>query len=182
MQRMSAYCFVFLTFLGVFPALGSPANDLRPEDVGSSQWFDAMRKSDNNLAMLKALAGSNSQAVVPPDCVEVSGVFTFIRGNPFPKGSIPALRIVSTDDRMDNVPRSPFVYQSNGEAPYFYSVLKRDLLYEFYWLGERSVEGHCSSWKVPADAPKQLRLAFSVGPQGGCKITVSVSARRPSHK
>lgn len=178
MQRKSAFCFTLLTFVGLLYSQNPPA----PDAVGSSGWFDSMRKSDMNLAMFKALAGSNSQAVVPPDCVEISGVFALGRTSPFPKSGMPQLRIVSTDDRMDNVPRSPFIYQSESDAPNFYVVLKRELVYDFLWLGDRTVDSHCATWKVPADAPKQLRLVFSVDPQRACKITVATVAAPPRRK
>ena len=93
MQRKFAYCFIFLTFVGLLYSQTPPAADA----VGSSGWFEAMRKADMNLSMFKALAGSNSQAVVPPDCVEIAGVFSFARGNPFFKNGLAALRIVSAD-------------------------------------------------------------------------------------
>ena len=140
-------------------------------DIGSPQWFDRMRADDGNVAMLKALAGSNGQPVVPPDCTEISAILTGSRPNT--RGKLPSLRIVSTDDRVDNVPRSPFIHQDNGATPNFYAVLKRGLTYDFYWLTRDGDESRFASWTVPANAPKQLRLSLALDGRGNAKITMT---------
>jgi hypothetical protein len=131
-----------------------------------------MRGSNGNPIMLKALAGSNGQPVVPADCVEIAGVITFVRSNPFAQGKLPSLRIVSLNDWIDNVPRSPYIFQNKSEAPNFYSVLKRDLPYHFYWMDQTGREQKCTTWQVPANASKQLKLVFTVDAGGACKITL----------
>ena len=147
-----------------------------PNDVGSIEWFKSMRAADSNLAMLKALPGSNGQAIVPRDCVEISAILNFSTA-PSHDARLPHLRIVSTDDRVDNVPRSPYIYQTPGQPPHFYTVLKRDLTYEFYWLdGMR--EDRLGTWKVPPGASNQLRLVFAIDARGGGKIALA-GAERP---
>jgi hypothetical protein len=181
MHRKPASVVAALVMLGIFPARpDSPTENKQPGDVGSTEWFKTMRTSDTNLAMLKALAGSNGQPVVPHDCIEISAVFTFGSGNPYRKGSLPHLRIVSTDDRIDNVPRSPYIYQTPGEAPNFYSVLKRDLTYEFYWL-DGIKEEKFATWRVPPGAAKQLRLVFAIDGRGSGKIALAGADRRGPH-
>ena len=148
----------------------------QPPELGSAEWFKAMRSSDGNLAMLKALPGSNGQPVVPPDCVEISAVLDVNAAGAQFKSRLPHLRIVSTDDRVDNVPRSPFIYQAPGQPANFYTVLKRDLTYEFYWLdGMR--EDKLGTWRVPPGAANQLRLVFAIDARGAGKIAVAGGGR-----
>jgi hypothetical protein len=155
-------------------ALDAPYNG----DLGSTKWFDLMRNASQNSAMLKALPGSNGQIRVPADCVEVSIVVTDGSG-PY-KGKVPTVRIVSTDDRVDNVPRYPFIFQGGNEPPNFYTVLKRDLDYDFYWVDAQGREDRFAIWKVPADAGKQVRLVFAVDGAARCKISVYAEQRRAS--
>lgn len=178
MLMKSATLWVAAVLLGLFLAAPGFASEAPYSgDLGNSQWFDMMRKAGHNSAMLRALAGSNGQSVVPPDCVEISGVFISGRGDAV-KGKLPSLRIVSTDDRVDNVPRSPFIFQGTTEPPNFYTVLKRDLNYEFYWQDDKGRDEHFASWKAPADAPKRVRLVFAMDPGGQCKISVYTEQRR----
>ena len=167
----SAYAFLAAALLGLVPVSGVALDGPYSGDLGNPKWFEMMRQAGHNSAMLKALAGSNGQVAVPPDCVEISVVATAGNGAPY-KGKLPNVRIVSTDDRMDNVPRLPFIFQSKTEPPNFYTVLKRELNYEFYWNDEQGREEHFATWKVPSDAPKQVRLVFAVDPGGKCKISV----------
>jgi hypothetical protein len=164
MQRIRVQWIVTL-FLGVLSAT-------QDSDIGSPQWFDRMRTADGNVAMLKALAGSNGQPVVPPDCAEISAIISGGRPNTF-RGKMPSLRIVSTDDRVDNVPRSPFIHQDNGATPNFYAVLKRGLTYDFYWLTRDGDESRFASWTVPANAPRQLRVSLALDARGNAKITMA---------
>ena len=167
--------FAALVLLGV-PALSNSPNQPGKPEVGSSEWFHTMRTADGNLAMLKALPGSNGQAVVPPDCVEVSAVFKLAAGYPHRK-RMPHLRIVSTDDRIDNVPRSPYIYQTPGQDPDFYMVLKRELTYEFYWL-DAATDERFAIWRVPSGAPKQLQLIFAIDARGSGRISIAAAERR----
>jgi hypothetical protein len=178
MQSKPAAVLVALVMVGVLSASTKPPTDKAgPDEIGSSEWFKAMRIADGNSAMLKALPGSNGQPVVPPDCVEISAVLNVAATNPYFKGRLPHLRIVSSDDRVDNVPRSPYIYQTPGQAPHFYTVLKRDLTYEFYWLdGMR--EERIGTWKVPAGAGNQLRLIFAIDARGGGKIALAGGENR----
>jgi hypothetical protein len=93
------------------------------------------------------------------------------------KGKVPTLRIVSTDDRIDNVPRTPYVVQNVNEPPNFYTVLKRELTYEFFWL-DGARDDLFATWKVPVDAPKQVRLIFALDSTGKCRISVYAEQRR----
>lgn len=173
----SAYLWVAAVLFGLFSAAPGFATDSPYSgDLGSSKWFETMRKAGFNSAMLRALAGSNGQIAIPPDCIEISGVFTVGRGE-IMKGKVPTLRIVSTDDRMDNVPRTPYVVQSVNEPPNFYTVLKRELTYEFYWL-DGARDDLFATWKVPVDAPKQVRLIFALDSTGKCRISVYAEQRR----
>jgi hypothetical protein len=179
MQSKAASVLVALVLLRVLSAdTKSTTESTSPGEVGSTDWFKAMRIADNNLAMLKALPGSNGQAVVPADCVEISAVLNFPGGNY--KERLPHLRIVSSDDRVDNVPRSPYIYQNPGQPPHFYTVLKRDLTYEFYWLdGVR--EDRIGTWKVPPGAANQLRLVFAIDARGSGKIALAGAERKRPH-
>ena len=176
MQSKPASMLVALVLLGVLSASTKAGTESTPPvEVGSAEWFKAMRTADGNLAMLKALPGSNGQAVVPPDCVEISAVLNFPAGSV--KERLPHMRILSTDDRVDNVPRSPYIYQTPGQPLHFYTVLKRDLTYEFYWLdGMR--EDHIGAWKVPAGAANQLRLVFALDARGSGKISMAGAERK----
>jgi hypothetical protein len=157
--------------LGVATASAAGLDGPYGGDLGNAKWFDMMRHAGHNSAMLKALPGSNGQIAVPPDCVEIAVVITAGNGAPY-KSKAPNVRIVSTDDRMDNVPRLPFVFQSKTEPPNFYTVLKRELNYEFYWSDDQGREEHFATWRVQSDLPKQVRLLFAVDPGGRCKISV----------
>jgi hypothetical protein len=177
----SVYLLVAAVLFGLFPAAPGFATDAPYSgDLGSSKWFEMMRKAGFNSAMLRALAGSNGQIAIPPDCVEISGVFTVGRGEVV-KGKVPTLRILSTDDRVDNVPRTPFITQSANEPPNFYTVLKRELTYEFYWLDNQGRDEQFATWRVPADAPKQVRLIFTIEPGAKCRISV-FNEQRPAAK
>jgi hypothetical protein len=167
----SAYALLAAALVGIAPAPGAALDGPYSGDLGNAKWFEMMRKAGHNSAMLKALAGSNGQVVVPPDCVEISVVVTGGSGAAY-KGKLPNVRIVSTDDRMDNVPRLPFIFQSSSEPPNFYIVLKKELNYEFYWNDNQGREDHFATWRVPPDSPKQVRLLFAVDPVGKCKISV----------
>ena len=156
-------------------AFGAIAVSGPTDEIGSEKWFEAMRTSDANASMLKALAGSNGLAAVPRDGVEICGLIAFARENPFAKNKLPSLRIVSNDDRVDNVPRTAFIYQKEGERPNFYTVLKRDPAYEFCWLNGR--DEHCAVWRVPADAPKQVQLQLTVDATGNIRISVGGKGR-----
>jgi hypothetical protein len=156
---------------GVVTAPGAALDGPYSGDLGNDKWFEMMRKAGFNSAMLKALPGSNGQIAIPPDCVEISVVVTAGNGG-FYKTKLPNVRILSTDDRVDNVPRQPFVFQSSTEPPNFYIVLKKELNYEFYWNNNEGREEHFGTFRVPADAPKQLRLIFAVDPSGRTRITV----------
>jgi hypothetical protein len=118
--------------------------------------------------------------MVPIDCVELSIVVTDGSG-PY-KGKLPNVRIVSTDDRVDNVPRYPFIFQGANEPPNFYTVLKRDLNYDFYWVDAQGCEDRFATWKVSADAGKQVRLVFSVDGGVRCKISVYSAEQRRASK
>jgi hypothetical protein len=178
MLMKSATAWVAAVFLGFFVAANGYATEgPYAAGLGNSQWFDMMRKAGHNSAMLKALAGSNGQTVVPKDCIEISGVFLSGRGDAF-KGKLPSLRIVSTDDRVDNVPRSPFIFQGTAEPPNFYTVLKRDQNYDFYWLDDKGRDELFLTWKAPAEAPNRLRLIFTLDPAGKCKISVYSEQRQ----
>jgi hypothetical protein len=166
-----AYALLAAALLGTVPAPGAAPDNPYAGDLGNAKWFDMMREAGFNSAMLRALAGSNGQIRIPPDCIEIAVVVTAANGAPY-KGKLPNVRVVSTDDRMDNVPRLPFISQSKTEPPNFYLVLKRELNYEFYWNDDQGREEHFATWKVPADAPKQVRLLFAVDPGGHCKISV----------
>jgi len=170
MQFKSAYPFLAAVILGVVPA-GAAVDNPFAGDLGNAKWFDTMRQAGFNSAMLKALPGSNGQVAVPPDCVEIAVVLTAANGTPY-KGKVPNVRIVSTDDRVDNVPRLPFILQSKTEPPNFYIVLKRELNYEFYSNDDQGREDHFATWRVPADSPKQVRLVFAADPGGKWKISV----------
>ena len=165
-----AYPLLAVVLLGSVSATGA-VDGPYSGDLGSAKWFDLMRKAGYHSAMLKALPGSNGQIMVPPDCVEVSVVIVSGSGAPF-KGKPPNVRILSTDDRMDNVPRLPFIMHGSNEPPNFYTVLKRELNYEFYWNDNAGRDDHFATWRVPADAPKQVRLLFAVDPGGRTKISV----------
>jgi hypothetical protein len=178
MLMKSAYLGVAAVLMGLFAGEPGFATDAPYSgDLGNSKWFEMMRKAGHNSAMLRALAGSNGQVAVPSDCVEISGIFVSGRGDPW-KGKVANVRIVSTDDRMDNVPRSPFIFQGTAEPPNFYTVLKRDLDYAFYWQDEKGRDERFATWKVPGDAPKQVRLVFALDPLGKCKISVFTEPHR----
>ena len=174
MLVQSAYLWFAVVLLGTVPAPGVPVEGPYSGDLGNAKWFEMMRKAGFNSAMLRALAGSNGQVVVPPDCVEVAVVVTTGTGGPY-KGKVPNVRILSTDDRMDNVPRQPFIMQSANEPPNFYTVLRRELNYDLYWNDASGREEHFATWRVPADAPKQLRLIFAVD---GTKCKISVYSEK----
>jgi hypothetical protein len=175
----SAYPWVAAVLLGLSPAPPGFATETPYSgDLGTAKWFDMMRQAGQNSAMLRALAGSNGQSVVPPDCVEISGVIISDRGDAY-KGKVPNVRIVSADDRVDNVPRSPFIFQGSGpEPPNFYTVLKRDLNYDFYWQDDKGRDERFAVWKAPADGAKQIRLIFALDAGGKCKISVYTEQRR----
>jgi hypothetical protein len=149
--------------------------------LGNAKWFEMLRHAGHNSAMLKALPGSNGQIMVPPDCVEVSVVVTAASGAPY-KGKLPNVHIVSTDDRVDNVPRFPFIFRSGGEPPNFYTVLKRDLNYDFYWTDPEGREERFATWRIPPDAAKQVRLLFAVDAGGKCRISVYSEKMQASNK
>lgn len=171
MPVKSAYPLLAAALFAIVSARGAAVDTPYGGDLGNAKWFEMMRKAGHNSAMLKALPGSNGQVAVPPDCVEISVVVTTGTGTPY-KGKLPNVRIVSTDDRMDNVPRSPFIFQSSSEPPNFYLVLKKELNYEFFWNDNTGREEHFATWRVPSDAPKQVRLLFGVDAGGKCKISV----------
>jgi hypothetical protein len=178
MQRYRAYG-IATVLLGILFANASARGALG-NDIGTTQWFDKMRAADNNHAMLKALAGSNGQAVVPADCTEVSAILN-IQPPKTPKGKPAHLRIVATDDREDNVPRSPYIYQENTGPSNFYVVLRRGLTYDFFWLLETD-EQRFASWGVPANAPKQLRVSLSFDAKGSAKIMMAGAEQAPISK
>jgi hypothetical protein len=166
-----AYAVLAGALLAIVPARVVAVDGPYTGDLGSAKWFEMMRKAGYHSAMLRALAGSNGQIAIPPDCVEVSVVVTAGGGGPY-KGKLPNVRIISTDDRVDNVPRQPFIMHSANEPPNFYTVLKRDLNYQFYWNDNVGNEDHFATWRVPPDAPKQVRLVFAVDPGGRTRISV----------
>jgi hypothetical protein len=50
--------------------------------------------------------------------------------------------------------------------------LKKELNYEFYWNDNEGRDDHFGTFRLPADAPKQVRLIFAVDPGGRTRITV----------
>jgi hypothetical protein len=174
----SATLWVAAVLLGFFPAAHGFATEAPYSgDLGNPQWFDMMRKAGHNSAMLRALAGSNGQSVVPPDCVEISGVFVSERGDAF-KRRCPTF----TSSRPTTgwtMSRSPFVFQGTKEPPNFYTVLKRDLNYDS--TGGRTIRPRrtfCHLEGVRRRSPAGAAgLRARLGRQR-CKISVYTEQRR----
>ncbi|MBZ5554623.1 MAG: hypothetical protein LAO21_18045 [Acidobacteriia bacterium] len=169
-------CFLGLgLLLVVCPAFpqSSGSNGVYGGYVGSARWFEVMRQSAANSAMLRSLGRTESRPVVPPDFVEVAGVFAFIHGNPFPKGRIPNLRIRCANPSADNVERSPFISQTEGEAPAFYTVFKKGETYNFSWMYYFGSKEQFASFSIPADAAKQMQVTISVDPKGKGRILLA---------
>jgi hypothetical protein len=158
--------------LAVYTAFAqtSGSNGVYGGYVGSSRWFELMRQSAANSAMLRSLGGSGSRTMVPPDYVEVAGVFAFVRGNPFPKGRFPDLRIRCANPSADSVERGPFISQAEGGPPAFYTVLKRGQTYDFYWMYTFGGKEQFASFSMPADAVKQMQITITVDPKGKGRI------------
>ena len=153
-------------------AQSSASNGVYGGYVGSSRWFDLMRQSAANASLLQSLGGRHTGPVaVPPDYVEVSGEFTFVRGNPFPGGRLPDLRILCADPSADAVPRAPFVATSGNAGPSFYTVLKKGQRYEFYWMYYFGGKEQLGRLDMPQEAPGQLRLTLLIDPKGHGQIT-----------
>ncbi|MBZ5727045.1 MAG: hypothetical protein LAP87_18860 [Acidobacteriia bacterium] len=158
--------------LAVYPlfAQSSGSNGVYGGYVGSSRWFDSMRQSAANIALLKSLGGPGGRNPWPAGYAEAVGIVTFPRGNPFPKGRLPDLRIVCANPGEDSVPRAPFLAQT-GEGPAsFYTVLKRGRTYHFYWMYYFGGKERFATWTVPTNGSPQLRLVVSVGPKGAGEI------------
>lgn len=158
--------------LAIYPMFGqsSGSNGVYGGYVGSSRWFDSMRQSAANMALLRSLGGSGGRPAVPAGYTEVAGIFTFPQKNPFPKGRLPDLRIVCADQRADSVSRGPFIVQTADGQPSFYTILKRGQTYHFYWMyyfGGKEVFG---TWTLPANGSQQSRLVVSVDPKGAGRI------------
>lgn len=137
--------------------------------VGSDRWFSAMRQSAANLAMLRQLGGGPSPHLVPPDYIEVAGVFEFPQGNPFPKGRLPDLRIQCDDRKADGVERAPFVLIHDG-APNFYTVLRKGQSYTFSWMSYFGSKDAFARWRVPASGPRTVSLVLRVDQKGKGRI------------
>ncbi|MGB7623042.1 MAG: hypothetical protein WBN92_11890 [Terriglobia bacterium] len=166
-------CFLGLALvLAVCPsfAQSSGSNGVYGGYVGSSRWFELMRQSAANSAMLRSLGGSSNRTTVPPDFVEVAGFFAFVHGNPFPKGRLPDLRIRSANTRADSVERAPIISQAGGEAPAFYTVLKKGQTYNLYWMYYSGGKEQFASFSMPADAAKQMQITISLDPKGKGQI------------
>jgi hypothetical protein len=171
--------------LAAFPmfAQSSGSNGVYGGYVGSSRWFDSMRQSAANMALLQSLGGASGRQPVPPDYSEVAGIFTFVQGNPFPKNRLPDLRILCADQTADRAERSPFITQSEGEPPSFYTVLKRGQTYRFSWMYYFGSKEVFATLTVPSNASKQLRLVVSVDPKGAgqTQLAGNPSANEVSH-
>lgn len=159
-------------FLATFPMFAQSAgpNGVYGGYVGSSRWFDSMRQSAANMAMLQSLGGASARQPVPPDYSEVSGIFTFVQGNPFPKNRLPDLRILCANQTADPVERSPFITQSEGEPPSFYTVLRRGQTYQFSWMYYFGGKEVFATLTVPSNDGKQLRMVVSVDRKGAGRI------------
>jgi len=158
--------------LAVYPIFGqsSGSNGVYGGYVGSSRWFDSVRQSAANMALLRSLGGSGGRQAVPAGYAEIAGMVTFTQKNPFPKGRLPDLRIVCADQRADSVSRGPFIAQTAEGPPSFYTILKRGQTYHFYWMYSFGSKELFGTWTVPANARQQLRLVVSVDPKGAGRI------------
>ena len=167
------YISVILIAMASLHAQSSATNGVYGGYVGSSRWFDMMRQSAANTAMLRSLgsARSGGRAEVPPDYTEVAGEFSFVRGNPFPGGRLPDLRIVCNNQSADAVERAPFITTSGNGGPSFYTVLKRGQRYDFYWRYYFGGKEQFASFQAPADSPGQIRISILVDPKGQGRIT-----------
>src|SRR5712691_113476 len=130
------------------------------QSVGSEHWFQAMRQTAANLAMMKSLTGTRDYRKLPADYVEFAGRIAFPNGNPFPKGRLPDLRIVCRDIAADGVDRAPLVGEDGG----FYTVFKRGETYDLYWMYYFGSREKFASVTIRAEGPRQRRLTIEYRP------------------
>ena len=126
------------------------------QSVGSEHWFQTMRQTAANLAMMKSLTGTRDYRKLPADYVEFAGRIAFPNGNPFPKGRLPDLRIVCHDLAADGVDRAPLVGEDGG----FYTVFKRGETYDLYWMYYFGSREKFASVTIRAEGPRQRRLTI----------------------
>ena len=162
MKNIPGYIFIFLASafvllagaLMVFPR--AFAGGVWGGFVGSSAWFTDMERSARNQAMLKSIAGTNNPQKLPPDYVEFAGRIVFPKGNPFPGGRLPDLRIACRDKSCDMVERAPHL---NADGS-FYTVFRRGQTYDLYWMYYFGSREKFASVRISPDGPKRRRAVF----------------------
>ncbi|MBF0548207.1 MAG: hypothetical protein HQM08_27470 [Candidatus Riflebacteria bacterium] len=165
-------------------AYDSPSNGVYGGYVGSDQWFNSMRQSAANQAMIQSLHGKGGGNKLPADYIEFAGQISFPQGNPFPKGKIPDLRIVCRDKNADAIERAPHVDKDGN----FYTPLKKGQTYDLYWMYYFGSKEKFATLNVQAKGPNQRKANFeyvakkstqnfgnnhSSGKSGGSSLTSS---------
>src|SRR2546430_14791613 len=143
------------------------------QSVGSEHWFQAMRQTAANLAMMKSLTGTRDYRKLPADYVEFAGRIAFPNGNPFPKGRLPDLRIVCRDLAADGVNRAPLVGEDGG----FYTVFKRGETYDLYWMYYFGSREKFAAITIRPDGPTQRKYLFEYRPS-----SEDNASRSPNHR
>ncbi|MBI1898169.1 MAG: hypothetical protein HYS04_16785, partial [Acidobacteria bacterium] len=134
--------------------------------AGSARWFEQMRQGARDMAMISALGRGTGREPLPPDYIEFAGVISFAKGNPFPGGHLPDLRIACRNRSADPVERSPHINDEDGS---FYTVFKRGQVYDLSWMYYFGGREKFASIAIDADGPKQ-RMATFVYPSSGSVV------------
>jgi len=162
-KALLAIFLLFSVTFGVSKAIGqSSTNGIYGGYVGSDKWFEGMRKSAANQAMMQSVAKTRDFRKLPADYVEFAGRIVFPEGNPFPKKRLPDLRIKSRDTKADDVERAPFVDDEGS----FYTVFKKGQTYDLYWMYYFGSRDKFASIYIKPDGPTQRKLAIEYRPKG----------------